>query len=119
MRDKLILNDNCYQAGLSGDGSDVKYQEASDFCKTQLRGTLAGEDVLESATLFLAAIRPDGVSGEEYEWWIESNNGQCRTASSDGTTVTLTDQDCEGSPPDKRVRRPLCELGETGDRCGK
>lgn len=75
--------------------------------------------MLESATLFLAAIRPDGVSGEEYEWWIESNNGQCRTASSDGTTVTLTDQDCEGSPPDKRVRRPLCELGETGDRCGK
>ena len=117
MQDKLIFNENCYQAGLTGDGSDVKYQEASDFCKTEMKGTLAREDKLDSAALFLAAIRPDWSSSEEFHWWVEAGTGQCRTASSDGSKVTLTDEDCEGTPPNNVVRRPLCELGEAGDHC--
>ena len=126
VQDNFLHEDSCYQAWPATGDSDLKYQEASDFCSSQLDGSLAGEDILDWVTLFLAGMRPHLVAGSEYQWWIQSDTAQtCRTLSSDGARVTVSEQECDGDPPDNIVRQPLCQLGlqcrsgsvSGGERC--
>ena len=56
VQDNFLHEDSCYQAWPATGDSDLKYQEASDFCSSQLDGSLAGEDILDWVTLFLAGM---------------------------------------------------------------
>ena len=107
------MKNHCYQAGVTGDWSDVNHEEASEFCKNRMGGTLVSEDTVESLTPFLSGIRPQSKHGVEFEWWIQSLTPEtCKTISEDGTALTVNDQDCQGNPSNNKVRQPLCQLGK-------
>ena len=113
VRDRLISTESCYQAGQTADDSDLTYQEASDFCESELRGSLVTEAGLSPAVSLslLAHLRPQTSQGHQFQWWLEADSPEsCRTVSSDGA---VSQQDCAASPLPKTVRRPLCQLGET------
>ena len=110
VRDRVISPDSCYQAGLTSDDSDLTYQEASDFCQSELKGSLATEAGLRKATSLVTQLRPHTERGHQFQWWLQAETREsCKTVSSDGS---VTQQDCTAGPPDKTLRRPLCHLGK-------
>ena len=102
--------ESCYQAGLTSDDSDLTYQDASDYCKSELKGTLATEADLSKVTSLLSLLRPQTEQGGQFQWWLQGDSTEtCKTVSSDGS---VREQSCTAAPPEKTLRRPLCHLGK-------
>ena len=113
VRDRLISNKTCYQALQTADDFDVTYQDASDFCQSELRGSLVTEASLSPTVSLslLAHLRPQTSEGQQFQWWLKADSPEsCKTVSNAGA---VSQQDCAASPLPKTVRRPLCQLGET------
>ena len=113
VRDRLISPESCYQAGQSADDSDVNYQDAFNFCQSELKGSLATEAGLSTVNSLslLTDLRPHTEQGRQFQWWLQADSAtSCKTVSSDGA---VSQQDCAAAPLDLTVRRPLCHLGNS------
>ena len=66
-----MSGDSCYQADLASDDSSLTYQEAADFCQSELKGSLA--TVASEASLsLLTQVRPQAGRDQQVQWWLQA-----------------------------------------------